>query len=163
MMNYFFKVFLSFLLLTSCSSREELGTAKFDFEQKKLSVSLHSESLFNPDGLVKRSVVLEFPNDTVQEFDLHPAHYSDEVNLKKLEVSGKTYLIAEDKTGFTVWDFNKMKVIAQDDMDDNELTENPSGTARDYMTHKALSINQWLKLVSAKSPRKAKLVDISWQ
>jgi 4-aminobutyrate aminotransferase-like enzyme len=111
---------------------------------------------------VKRTISLKFPNLDTQKFDIHVAHYSDMVFLKVLKNADNAYLIAEDKTGYTVWDLYKRTAVAEDGMENNEVPDEISGTAEDYMTHISLTEEQWTKVLGLKSSSEVRVTEVKW-
>ncbi|WP_299825982.1 hypothetical protein [uncultured Pontibacter sp.] len=151
----------TFLFLSSCTSREKLASTRFATPHSEINATLYSETFFNPEGIVKRIIHLEFENGRSSEWEIHQAHYSDVVNLKVLQEDKQAFLIAEDNTGYAVWDLQMNKVIAERGIDESgNLGE--SGTAKDYMVHRALSKKQWVKVLDLNTAKQHILTTIDW-
>ncbi|MBX0335539.1 hypothetical protein K3G39_20095 [Pontibacter sp. HSC-14F20] len=163
-------IIVAFLSLTACTVDHSQNEAKkapradFSVGEKSYSVTLKYENFMNADGLVNRILSVEYPNKATVNHVIHVAHYSDEVQLKKIEISGRGYLIAEDKTGYTLLDLNKMKIISQSqDMEKNDMVDEPIGTAEDFMTHKALTNGDWTKVLKVNKIEDSNVTQLVWK
>jgi hypothetical protein len=147
---------------TSCEKREELAVTRFSTAGRDVTATLYSEAFLNPDGIVRRIIVLEETGKGRSEWEIHTAHYSDSVHHKVLEGDSHPFLIAEDSTGYSVWNVYSRQVVAESGIGDNR-TGGESGTAKDDMVHAAISKEQWVKVLGLKPAENLKLTDITWQ
>ena len=161
-MKKLLSLLLLLVLLSSCTSRDEIAFTSIQTTAGEVIATLYSEDFFNPDGLVRRTILLEYANSGTSEWELHTAHYSDEVSLKILEFGEHSYLIAEDSTGYSAWDLQAKRVVAETTITDSgDLPE--SGTARDYMVHTVLSREEWTKVLGLKPAAGLSLTNIDWR
>lgn len=168
--KYFTFCISVFLSMTACNFENSQKEAKkapmadFSVRDKTYSVTLQYENFTNGDGLVNRVLSIVYPDKSSINHTIHVAHYSDEVQLKKIEISGRGYLIAEDKTGYTVLDLNKKKIIAQSqDMEKNDMVDEPIGTAEDFMTHEALTNGDWTKVLKVSKLDNSNVTQLVWK
>lgn len=129
--------------------------------KKPFSLQLREENFLNADGIINRIISINYPDNTSKEFTAHTAHYSDNLVFKKIETQVNSYLIAEDKTGYTVWDLKKKKIAAQHyGLDVNKTVDSLSNNASDFMTRTALSNKEWAKILKLKKLTKTQITNL---
>ncbi len=155
-------ILITFLLVTSCTSKKQLAATRITTEKGEISATLHSKDFLNPDGLVRRVIQLEYPDGQSRQWEIRTAHYSDKVSSKLLNKDSQSYLIAEDNTGDLVWDLQSNRVTAESGIGEGEVLAE-SGNATDYMAHTALKKEQWVKVLDLNAAKNASLTTIDWQ
>lgn len=167
------KTYLLFILiaiLASCNfissdnPNHQPPKSSFKIKDQLYIVTLHHESFTNGDGLINRIITIEYPDKKLNHFTAHVAHYNDNLSLKILVNKNQSFLIAEDKTGYTAWNIENKKLAAMSgSMENNRMVEQPIGTAEDYMTHEPLSNIEWKRALKLTSVKDTDFTQLEWQ